>query len=110
MLDQTILFARRVNATRFYEGLQEGDPVAWGILIVVVILTIGSFVLKTLRGGKSRRAPIIPRGTTSGFVSAAPEPPAAQTGPKCPVCQTPVTPNPGNEITCRACQAKFPSP
>ena len=32
-----MLLAARVNATRFFEGLTSGDPVAIGIAVVVVL-------------------------------------------------------------------------
>ena len=31
-----LLAARRVDVNAFVEGLSNGDPVAWGILVVVV--------------------------------------------------------------------------
>jgi hypothetical protein len=34
----------RANASRFVQGLAEGDPVAWGILVLVVLFTaIGGY-------------------------------------------------------------------
>lgn len=39
-----LLLARR---GRFFEGLFDGDPVAWGILGVVVLFMVGSFVVRS---------------------------------------------------------------
>ena len=36
----------RASATRFVQGLYEGDPVAWGILVLVVIFTVAGWYFK----------------------------------------------------------------
>lgn len=38
------LLLARASATRFVQGLMNGDPVAWGILALVLIFTaVGTF-------------------------------------------------------------------
>jgi hypothetical protein len=36
----------RGSATRFVQGLYEGDPVAWGLLVLVLIFTAAGWFFK----------------------------------------------------------------
>ena len=36
----------RASATRFVQGLYEGEPVAWGILVLVLIFTAAGWYFK----------------------------------------------------------------
>ena len=36
----------RGSASRFVQGLTEGDPVAWGLLVLVVIFTAAGWFFK----------------------------------------------------------------
>lgn len=44
------VFARGRGLGRLIAGLSEGDPVAWGITIVVVLIFIGIAVVKHYNG------------------------------------------------------------
>ncbi|MEK6234999.1 MAG: hypothetical protein N2C14_09820, partial [Planctomycetales bacterium] len=102
------------GAAAFFDGLFDGDPVAWIFLVLIIVsIPVGYFWRFGIGSYKGTFKPsdFSKDGTSGPSVTVASGGGVVSGGgAKCPVCQGAVAPNPGNDITCPGCQAVFPSP